>query len=148
MRPRKVILCVDQDEDALGRMKFLLETRGYSVLAETGTSFAWDVLRMATPGQIDLVLWQVERTDGAELMEAVQKANVHRVKVMMLSRTVKVYPGWARADCFLPAVVCFPANILENVRVLVARKRGPKSLRAAVPTAPETTAKPTMEACA
>ncbi|HEY0308717.1 MAG TPA: response regulator, partial [Acidobacteriaceae bacterium] len=33
MRPKKTILCVDDNEQALSVRKFLLETRGYRVLA-------------------------------------------------------------------------------------------------------------------
>ena len=33
MRPRKTILCVDDNEQVLSVRKFLLETRGYRVLA-------------------------------------------------------------------------------------------------------------------
>ena len=33
MRPKKTILCVDDNEQALSVRKFMLETRGYRVLA-------------------------------------------------------------------------------------------------------------------
>ncbi len=45
---------------------------------------------------------------------------------MLISGTVKQYERGVRADVFLPKGVCSPVEMLERIRVLVARKRGPK----------------------
>jgi hypothetical protein len=45
---------------------------------------------------------------------------------MLVSGTVKQYERGIRADVFLPKGVCTPVEMLERIRVLVARKRGPK----------------------
>jgi hypothetical protein len=52
---------------------------------------------------------------------------------MLISGTVKQYERGIRADVFLPKGVCSPVELLERIRVLVARKRGPK--KAVVPAA-------------
>jgi hypothetical protein len=45
---------------------------------------------------------------------------------MIVSGTVTGYDRAGRADVFLPKGACSPAELLERVRVLVARKRGPR----------------------
>jgi hypothetical protein len=45
---------------------------------------------------------------------------------MIISGTVTGYDRAGRADVFLPKGACSPAELLERVRVLVARKRGPR----------------------
>jgi hypothetical protein len=45
---------------------------------------------------------------------------------MIISGTVAGYDRAGRADVFLPKGACSPAELLERVRVLVARKRGPR----------------------
>src|ERR1700749_4958572 len=56
MRPRKTILCVENNEQVLSVRKFLLETRGYRVLAVGTAAEALDHLQRAMPGSIDLLL--------------------------------------------------------------------------------------------
>ena len=54
MRPKKVILCVDDNEQSLSLRKFMLETRGYRVLIASSGREAIDVFQQA--GAVDLVL--------------------------------------------------------------------------------------------
>ena len=54
---------------------------------------------------------------------------------MIVSGSVSAYDRAVRADVFLPKGACSPAELLERVRILVARKRGPKK---AVLPMPET----------
>jgi len=53
MRPKKTILCVDDNEQALSVRKFMLETRGYRVLTAASSQQALELFR---EGGIDLVL--------------------------------------------------------------------------------------------
>ena len=53
MRPRKTILCVDDNEQALSVRKFMLETRGYRVLTAHTSA---DALEIFAAGNVDLVL--------------------------------------------------------------------------------------------
>jgi len=39
---------------------------------------------------------------------------------------VKAFDRANRADAFLPKGACSPVEMLERIRVMVARKRGPK----------------------
>ncbi len=136
MRPKKTILCVDDNEQALSVRKFLLETRGYRVLAVGTAQEALEILENALPGSIDLLLSDLLMPvmDGNELVKR-GKEMMPGLPAMLISGTVKQYERGIRADVFLPKGVCSPVELLERIRVLVARKRGPKKAVAPV-TAP------------
>ena len=114
MRPRKIILCVDDNEQTLSVRKFLLETRGYRVLTATSGHEALEIVERHAPGDLSLLISDLMMPvmDGAELVRRVRE----------------VQPGLPTlmADVFLPKGACSPVELLERVRVLVARKRGPK----------------------
>jgi two-component system response regulator CpxR len=56
MRPRKLILCVESNEQVLSVRKFLLVTRGYRVVESASAAEALEYLQTATPGSIDLLM--------------------------------------------------------------------------------------------
>ncbi|WP_419806227.1 response regulator [Terriglobus sp.] len=134
MRPRKVILCVDDNEQTLAVRKFLLETRGYRVLTASCALDALALLEASETGAIDLLLCDLimPHVDGSEL---VRRARIVRpgVPTLMISGTVSQLERGAEADAFLPKGACSAVELLERVRILVARKRGP---RKAVVSAP------------
>ena len=53
MRPKKVILCVDDNEQELSVLKFMLATNGYRVVSATNGQEAIDIFSEI---QVDLVL--------------------------------------------------------------------------------------------
>ena len=133
MRPKKTILCVDDNEQALSVRKFLLETRGYRVLAVTTAQEALEIVEKALPSAIDLLLSDLlmPAMDGNELVRRCKEISPG-MPAMLISGTVKQYERGIRADVFLPKGVCSPVELLERIRVLVARKRGPKKAVAPV----------------
>ena len=70
MRPRKTILCVEDNEQLLGIRKFLLETRGYRVVAKGCAAEALEFLNGAAPGTVDLLMSDLimPAMDGNELI--------------------------------------------------------------------------------
>jgi len=127
MRPRKTILCVEDDEQLLSVRKFLLETRGYRVVAMRSGAEALDFLREAMPGSVDLLMSDLimPQMDGNELVRRAK--NLHpTLPALLVSGTVTNFDRASSADAFLPKGACTPAEILDRVRILVARKRGPK----------------------
>lgn len=124
MRPKRTILCVDDNEQALSIRKLMLETRGYRVLACTTGQQAWDAFR---EGGIDLVLSDLlmPGMDGAELVERIKNASPH-TPAILFSGKVKAYEKESRADLFLPKGMYAPVELLERMRVLLVKKRGPK----------------------
>ena len=124
MRPKKTILCVDHNEQALAVRKFMLETRGYRVLTALS---GYDALEIFRIGGIDLVLSDLvmPQMDGNEMVRRMKELSPE-VPTILVSGTVKAFERANRADAFLPKGACTPAEVLERIRVMIARKRGPK----------------------
>ena len=124
MRPKKTILCVDDNEQALAVRKFMLETRGYRVLTALS---GYDALEIFRIGGIDLVLSDLvmPQMDGNEMIRRMKELSPE-VPAILVSGTVKAFERANRADAFLPKGACTPAEVLERIRVMIARKRGPK----------------------
>ena len=135
MRPKKTILCVDDNEQVLSVRTFLLETRGYRVIAVPTPQEALDTIANAVPGSLDLLLCDLvmPRMDGNELVRRAKELHP-TLPAMIVSGTVTAYDRAGRADVFLPKGACSPVELLERIRILVARKRGPK--KAIYPAAP------------
>jgi two-component system, OmpR family, response regulator CpxR len=124
MKPKRTILCVDDNEQSLSIRKVMLETRGYRVLAYTDPRQA---LKRFEQGGIDLVLTDLimPGIDGSELIEGV-KAISPETPAILLSGKVKIYERDSCADVFLAKGMYAPADLLERIRLLLVRKRGPK----------------------
>ncbi len=133
MRPKKSILCVDDNEQLLSVRKFLLETRGcYRVVTASSSHEALELLQSALPGSIDLLLCDLllPQMDGNELVRRAKQLHPG-LPAMIVSGTVTSFDRACAADVFLPKGAASASEMLERVRVLVARKRGPK--KAVVP---------------
>src|ERR1700692_1843070 len=126
MRPKKTILCVDDNEQSLSVRKFMLETRGYRVLTAASSQQALELFR---EGGIDLVLSDLimPYMDGNELVRRMKEL-APEVPSILISGTVKAFDRAYHADAFLPKGACSPGEILARVGVMVARKRGPKKV--------------------
>ncbi len=127
MRPRKTILCVEDNEQVLSVRKFLLETRGYRVLAMGTAAEALEYLQGAAQGSVDLLMSDLimPQMDGNELIRKAKQVHPG-LPTLLVSGTVTSFDRAAAADAFLPKGACTPAEVLDRIRILVARKRGPK----------------------
>jgi len=127
MRPKKVILCVDDNEQALSVRTFLLETRGYRVLSVMTAQEALDILERTVPGTLDLLIADLlmPGMDGNELVRRAKQMHP-MLPALIVSGSVAAYDRALAADAFLPKGAGTAAELLEKIRVLVARKRGPK----------------------
>ncbi len=124
MKPKKTILCVDDNEQSLSIRKVLLETRGYRVLACNSGELALEAFRR---GGVDLVLTDLlmPGVDGSRLISEIKQLSPQTPAVLISGR-IKVYERETLADLFLPKGMYEPAELLERIRVLLVRKRGPK----------------------
>jgi len=124
MKPKRTILCVDQNQQALSIRKVLLETRGYRVITCTRGE---EALERFQQGGVDLVLTDLimPGLDGGKLIEQI-KAIAPQTPAILLSSKVRIYEHDTQADVFLPKGMYAPAELLERIRVLLIRKRGPK----------------------
>jgi len=124
MRPKKTILCVDDNEQALSIRKVMLETRGYRVIA---CSNSQDALEAFKKGGVDLVLSDLimPGIDGAGLVQKVKEISPE-IPAILFSGKIRVYDQDTKADVFLPKGMYAPVELLERIRILLIKKRGPK----------------------
>jgi two-component system response regulator CpxR len=124
MKPKRTILCVDDNEQSLSVRKVMLETRGYRVIACNNGLEALDQFRN---GGVDLVLSDLVMPglDGHKLIDEI-KALSPQTPTILFSGKVKVYERDMRADIFLPKGMYAPVELLERIRLMLVRKRGPK----------------------
>ncbi len=115
MRPKKTILCVDDNEQILSVRTFLLETRGYRVIAVGNPQDALDAISNSLPGTLDLLLCDLVMPlmDGNELVRRAKQIHP-TLPAMIISGTVTGYDRAGRADVFLPKGACSPAELLER----------------------------------
>ncbi len=124
MKPKRTILCVDDHEQSLSIRKVMLETRGYRVIACSSGEEALECFRR---GGIDLVLTDLimPGLDGTKLIEQIKTISP-QTPAILLSGKVKIYDRDTQADVFLPKGMYAPVELLERIRLLLVRKRGPK----------------------
>jgi CheY-like chemotaxis protein len=124
MKPKRTILCVDDNEQSLSIRKILLETRGYRVVACSGGE---EALERFKKGGVDLVVTDlaVPSLDGTKLIEKIKDISPQTPAILLSSRA-RTYDSNTRADVFLSKGMYAPAELLERVRLLLVRKRGPK----------------------
>lgn len=127
MKAKRTILCVDDNEQSLSIRKVMLETHGYRVITCSEAQTALDIFKQ---GGIDLVLTDLVMPgmDGTELIAQI-KALSPQTPAILFSGKIRVYERDTQADVFLPKGMYAPAELLERIRLLLVRKRGPKSLR-------------------
>lgn len=131
MRPKRTILCVDDNEQALSIRKLMLETRGYRVLACSSGQQALEAFRQ---GGVDLVLTdlQMPGLDGAELVDKIKEISSSTPAILFSGKT-RFYEKDTRADLFLPKGMYAPIELLERIRLMLVKKRGPKRVTTVEP---------------
>lgn len=131
MRPKKVILCIDDNDQVLSVRKFVLETRGYRVLT---ANTAEQAIALYDDGKVDLVIADLvmPQCNGNELIQRLKEI-APWVPAVLLSGTTRHFDAASHADAFLPKGACTPQELLERVRTLLVRKRGPRKAHHAQP---------------
>jgi two-component system response regulator CpxR len=124
MKPKKTILCVDDNDQLLSIRKVILETRGYRVISCANGREALEVFKR---GGVDLVLSDLAmpEMDGSELIEHVKKLSPE-TPAILFSGKIRIYERSNRADVFLPKGMFDPMELMERIRLLLVKKRGPK----------------------
>jgi CheY-like chemotaxis protein len=131
MRPKKVILCVDDNEQELSVLKFMLATNGYKVLtALTGQ----EAIGIFAGSQIDLVLadYAMPQMTGNQLVGRLKQIAPH-IPMILLGDPQRMGGEIHSGDALLAKKNCPAQELLERIKVMSARKRGPRkgSLRIA-----------------
>jgi CheY-like chemotaxis protein len=127
MKPKRTILCVDDNEQSLSYRKIMLETRGYRVASY---SRGEEALERFKQGGVDLVVTDMAMPglDGPQLIAAVKNLSP-QTPAILISSKVRVYDHESQADVFLARGMYAPADLLERIRLLLVRKRGPKKMQ-------------------
>jgi CheY-like chemotaxis protein len=131
MRPKKIILCIDDNELELSVLKFMLATNGYRVVSATSGQEAIGIFAETA---VDLVLadFGLPQMNGSQLVERLKQIASH-VPMILLGDPQKMSGEMHSADALLAKKNCSPQDLLERIKVMSARKRGPRkgSLRVA-----------------
>jgi CheY-like chemotaxis protein len=127
MKPKRTILCVDDNEQTLSHRKIMLETRGYRVVSFSQGEQAVERFKQ---GGIDLVITDMAMPglDGPQLIAAIKSISP-QTPAILISSKVRIYDHESQADVFLAKGMYAPADLLERIRVLLVRKRGPKRMQ-------------------
>src|ERR1035441_6912572 len=82
MRPKKIILCVDDNEQELSVLKFMLATNGYRVVSATNGRDAIDIF---SDTQVDLVLsdFSMPQMDGSQLVDRLKQIAAHVPMILL-----------------------------------------------------------------
>jgi len=124
MRPKKVILCVDDNEQELSVLKFMLATNGYRVVsALTGQ----EAIGIFAEIPVDLVLadFAMPQMNGCQLVDRLKEIAAH-VPMVLLGDPQKMSREMHAADALLAKKNCSAQELLERIKVMSARKRGPR----------------------
>jgi CheY-like chemotaxis protein len=143
MRPKKVILIVDDNEQELSVMSYLLDIHGYCVMPMASGDEALMIFSgtLARGGVIDLVIadFAMPQMNGSQLIARLKQIASHIP--MILLGDPKAYAGQIHsADALLSKRLTTPEELLQRIKIMSARKRGPRKgvLRAPVPAEIET----------
>jgi two-component system, OmpR family, response regulator CpxR len=124
MRPKKIILCVNGNEQELSVLKFTLTTNGYKVVSAATVQEA--IAAFGTV-QIDLVLAEMNlpQTSGDQLLHRLKRIAAH-VPMILLGDPQAGGGEIHVADAMLAKRNCSSMELLERIKVMSARKRGPR----------------------
>ncbi len=124
MRPKKIILCVNDNEQELSVMSFMLNTNGYRVVPATNGK---DAIELFSGMQVDLVLadYAMPQMSGSQLVNRLKQIAGH-VPMILLGDSQAMNGQIHMADALLAKKQCSPQELLERIKIMSARKRGPR----------------------
>ncbi len=122
---KKTILCVD-DEQSLSIQKLTLETRGYRVVT---CNTAVEAIGIFSQGGVDLVLSNLELPDASatEFVKRIKEV-APEIPVVLLSGQKWGFHTDAPVDLMLKKGAYAPAELLEGIRLLLVKRRGPRRI--------------------
>lgn len=131
MRPKKIILCVDDNEQELSVLKFTLEINGYRVMS---ASNGHEAIGIFADTAVDLVLsdYTMPQMNGDQLVVRLKEMASH-VPMILLGDPQKMGDQLHGADALLAKKNCAPHDLLERIKVMSARKRGPRKGSTRIP---------------
>jgi DNA-binding response OmpR family regulator len=124
MRPKKVILCVNGDEQELSLLKFMLATHSYRVLQAVDADQAINVLR-ENPVDLVLVEFNLPKINGIEAIHQLKTIAEH-TPMILFADPAKLGTLLHQADGVFSRENLPTVELLGRIKVISARKRGPR----------------------
>ena len=108
MRPKKIILCVNDNEQELSVMSFMLNTNGYRVVPATNGQ---EAIELFSGMQVDLVLadYTMPQMNGNQLVNRLKQIAAH-VPMILLGDPQAMGGQIHVADALLPKSTALPRN--------------------------------------
>ena len=124
MRPRKVILCVNDNEIELSVLSYMLDVNGFHVLQ---ASSGEEAIQIFSAYNIELVLadYAMPKMDGCTLIAKLKQIASY-VPMILLGDPASMGGKIHLADALLAKKQTTNAELLERIKVMSARKRGPR----------------------
>lgn len=127
MRPKYVILCVDDNERDLSVLKFTLQTNGYRVLTATESRKA---LALLVGCGVNAVLvadtvYDGGQVTGKQLVVALKEVKRY-VPMILLGDPAAAGAELHMADLMLSKHTYSSQQLLEHIKTMATRKRGPR----------------------
>jgi len=126
VRPKKIILCVDDNDVRLSPLSFMLSTNGYRVIA---AATGQEAIALFSETRPDLVIadFDLDRRDqvlGGQVVARLKQIASH-IPMILLGDLKKMEGQLHLADAAL-ARHGSSQCLLERIKVMSARKRGPR----------------------
>ena len=125
MKPKKTILCVDDNEAELSIRKIMLQTRGYRVLVCRTAAQAITLFLSAAP-DLMLATLALPAADGAWLIQQIKTISPRTPTIALTERGSACQYNTC-ADVVLTQGMHTTAHLLEQVRVLLIKRRSPSA---------------------
>jgi len=124
MRPKKIILCVDDNEQDLSVLTFLLHTNGYRVVSATNGQ---EAIGIFADTAVDLVLsdFAMPQMNGDQLVRSLKQIASH-IPMILLADPQKIGDHMHSADAIVAKKQCSAEELLGRIKLMSARKRGPR----------------------
>jgi DNA-binding response OmpR family regulator len=119
MRPKRIILYVSASETDLGLMRFMLTTNGYAVRTTQDVDQA-----VAIMTQVNIALVMIDADLGRDAVARVKQIDLHP-PVILRGDPLEIERAGYVADAVVSTLIG-TAELLERIKVMSARKRGPK----------------------
>ena len=109
MKPKRTILCVDDNEQSLSIRKVMLETRGYRVIACTSGK---EALERFKKGGVDLVLTDLimPGLDGGKLIDAIKTLSPQTPAILLSGQSTESTIATLGPTFFFPKACTRPRN--------------------------------------
>ena len=124
MRPKKILLLVNDNVQELSVMSFMLETNGYRVIqANSGK----EAIKFFAEEHPDLVLadFVMPLMDGRKLVAKLKQITPY-IPMILLGDPMTMAGEIHSADALVDKKNISTCELLERIKVMSARKRGPR----------------------